>query len=332
MAGVEALLRGRQETAGGSSLYGAIRIPLPALEPAEWIPSDDIGLEIIGSGGGCAYATSDSIHSYDVFRISIPGGETVKIAGYDTARVYGKVYLALPLGEQDVILFGRNAIARIQGDTQLWRINITGQVGTVLPDAAGVVGNSISVIYQRVASHGAAEYRLLSFPLPEPPATTNMAVWPLYPLNWTAIENADTGRPLPTAVLAALAPGLEYAVANDQAQSSDGWFLMGQYAVVDVFVADGVPTVSHYGTYFANYPETLGQATASVSIVGGTIVAARESWIDLGVLPQDVPAPTLQPGYAEWVPDYRFNFSLTFDPEPPPEAFWMNLRRAIEVV
>lgn len=338
MANVIASVRA-QQTKSGDSLSGLLQAPLPGLGEGAWIGSTKLGFSysVVGEDTSAVYVrrSSDSIGSTDsdVYRIAVSDGTETQISGSAVGRVIGNTYLVLPLGDLDAVLFGRDAIVRIQGDEELWRMNLTGQDGIILADAAAVSGGSITVIYQKAdfSNFRAIHYKVLTFSATSPPSTSSMAGWTTYPIDWDAIDEGTGVYPLASAVLAAVAPGLDYGIAALQVRSGDGWFVDARYVVLDAYEEAGLPTVSHYGNYTAAGPVTLAQITANVTITGGSIVAASESQVPAIQTTADIPLPALEPTYTAWDVSEFFGFALSFEPLPPPDAFWTNLRRAVEV-
>lgn len=337
MANVIASVRARQ-TKSGSSLNGLLQAPMPGLGESVWVESSKLGnsYNIVGEDGSAIYVRSGAdfgVSDSDVYRVATSDGADTQISGSAVGRSYGATYLALPLGDLDVLIFGRNAIARIQGDEELWRMTLSGQDGTILADAAAITGGLVTVVYQKAdfSNFRAVHYKALSFSVSAPPASSNMAGWVTYPVDWDAIDAGTGTYPLASAVLAVVAPGLDYGIAAQQVRSGDGWSVDARYVVLDAYEEAGLPTVSHYGNYAAGGPVTLAQITANVTITGGSIVAASVSLVPAVQTTADIPLPVLKPTYTDWEVSEYFGFALSFEPLPPPDAFWTNLRRAVEV-
>lgn len=331
------------QTGGGEDLQGCLSALVPALSPAEWVGTEHLGLDDVQIGADAThiYITRRQDFGgsdYDVYRVAVDGGVREMIAGADLSRGYGKVTLALPLGEADVILFGRFYIARIQGDDELWRIDLNGQVGTILADGAALTGTTATVIYQRAdfSNFRQQDYKAFSFPIDSPVASTDMATWTAYSIDWEAIElaNPEVGPYLdPAAVVALVAPNLDYGVSMPQTRSGDGWDASIYSVITDTFTESGDPAVTYYGLTWVNDPViNLSSNTASLTLSGSAIVAASLQEVPLAESANDLPLPALEPGYSGWDVNPYFRYAVSFEPAPPPEAFWTNLRRAVEVV
>lgn len=325
------------------TLQGYLSALVPALSPAEWVEAASIQLSdnIVGADAGHLYVTrrqDSGLADNDVYRVSADGAGSEMVAGLSIGRTYGKVTLVLPLGQADAILFGRLFIARIQGDEELWRISVSGQVGTVLADGAALAGSTATVVYQRAdfSNFRQMSYKAFSFSIDSPVASTDMAAWDSYAIDWDAIQLQDPEiEPYldPAAVIAMAAPNLDYGVSLPQTRSSDGWNAFLYSVLTDAFTEDGDPAVTYYGQTDINYPDVnLSSNTATLTVTGGVITAASLQVVPLGSSVSDLPLPPLEPGYSEWSLYPYFTYAVSLEPAPPPEDFWTNLRRAVEVV
>jgi len=185
MAGVVAIVSAQQ--VGGDA--GALLSTLPALSTSVWTPTSRLGFsnQIIGADSSAIYTRSStdfgSNNQGDVTRIQTTDGAETIVAGFSSVigGPLGVIYLALPVGELDVILFGRNAISRIQGDEELWRVTITGVSGWVMADAAAVASGVVTVVYQSAdfAAFRPINYRAFTFSIDNPPVSTDMSTWSL---------------------------------------------------------------------------------------------------------------------------------------------------------
>ena len=329
----------RAEQRNGSTLRGVVRSPLPALSAGTWVENSKLAnaYTTIGEDSSAVYVrlTADSGGSdSDVYRIDTTTGADEQITGSAVGRAYGNTYLALPLGDLDVILFGRDAIARIQGGNELWQISLSGQTGFPLADAAVVTGSSVYVIYQHAdfSNFRPIDYQLFSFSVTAPPSSSNTATWTTYPIDWDAIDVGGDPAPLSSGVIAALAPSIDYGVAVLQVRSGDGWGQEGHYVLTGVFEDGGLPTVSHYGNVDVGMGNKLSQITTNVDISGGEIVGAMVAQTPLASSTSDIPLPALDPGYDTWTVSEFFGFGVSFDPPAETPPFWTNLRRAAEQI
>lgn len=331
MASVSTLVQAYQE--GASSLRGVLIAPLPGLETAVWVPTTTLGsYNVIGADTSAVYIRSEvdfTATDFNVTRVDVVDGTATVITGTGVGRYIGATYLALPVGDTDVVLFGRDAIIRVQGDTQLWRIDLSGLTGQILADAAVVSSGAVTVIYQRAVASRPEDYRKFTFSLTSPPSTSDASTWPLYTVDWDAIDLAG-GVFSAAGLMAAIAPAMEYGVYAEQTRSPDGWVLSSQHVLTGAFIEGGLPTTSYYGNFFGPSVQ-LATVVSNVTMSGDTVVDADTTTSALASTTADIPLPALDPGYDSWGVSEVFGFSLSFEaPEIPP--FWTNLRRAAEQI
>jgi hypothetical protein len=337
MAGVVAIVSAQQVGSAGAD--GVVVAPLPGLGSSVWVPSNQLGFnrEVIGADASAMYIRnkSDSTSGdYAVTRVNNSDGSDLRISGIgaDVGGSLGPTYLVLPVGELDAILFGRDAISRIQGDDELWRIPISGQSGWVMADAAVVAAGVVTVVYQRAdfTNFRPIDYRAFSFSLDSPPTATVMSTWPLYGIDWDAVD-ATSGEVTAAGFITTLAPTLGFGVAVKQVRSGDGWFVERQHVLTGAFSSGGVPTTSYYGNFYGA-STTLSTHDSSIVLSGNTIVGGTDVVAALPQTPSDIILPPLDPGNTTWSLGDWFRFGLSFGPPPPVPPFWTNLRRAAESI
>lgn len=318
---------------------GVVRAPVPAMTPGtfhELSVSIGFGFVPIGQDLRYIYYTPRQDRGNldnNVYRIDVENGlDTPElIASPIIGRSYGKVTLALPIAPNDVILFGRTKIARIQGDDVLWEIALTNLYSLSLADAACVAGGNITVLYQRpdFSNFRPQNYKAFTFSLDSPESSSNANTWDTYNIDWDAIEAVDPetffwvdSAPL----LGLVSPSLEYAIVISQTRSDDGWDQFQLSICTDVFT-DVNPSAS----YYARVGEELYQNTTYIKLTGMTIVEVGADEVPLSLSTDDIVLPD-PPGGTTWDISPWFTFAIEFGAAPTPEAFWTNLRRAVEVI
>lgn len=251
-------------------------------------------------------------------------------------------WIIMPLASgKFVVAVGTYVYIQSPDDTDYeGRVYITNLVtdGSHTPVAISLTGSTVRIMY---ATRGNAtkSARVLSFDVGAPPSgTVDATTLPTYSstiagyVPWQLDESAKNNWY--TGLIPSVMGAFDYCVFRNADRSSDGYLqqtigmaVSPPYASGDEMVVSGYQTqLNEFGSDIAFNNATFGGTMSGANLIAQTVATSPITTMT------EVVAASGVSEFDYYFDAYRCGLALSFAAPPGPQAFWENIRLAVEVV